>query len=897
MAASHSGTTNGVNGHHGLTPIHRFSDVPASVYITVTEGGEPLDVDIPLDQDIQDDPTELCTLLENENSGRHMWTVMAMGYAKNGMIDVAIEVLNRAFGSFNEREKLADRLGLLTALFWAWMYKVRSAPRIVPEIEANGDHRMHDGTEVHTKDYCLQQATVTINEMQRIGGPQSLVLARGALQLIRAYNPAPTRGATVGPVGPPKQDAMKQANSMFDDCLRLTHKRNILALLGKARIAYASGKFSEALEMYQKILQGAPQFVDPDPRIGIGCCLWELGHKEDAKHAWARALELNPESKIGNILMGIYYLYSSAQYQSTDPQFAALYKKAISQYAQKAFKLDEKYPLSCTTFASFFLLKNAPEQVERLANRAIEYTDVPAVTSDAYYLLARKEHAANNLSKANSYYTRADQARGGDEKGSLPAKFGSAQMRVLMNDYEGAKFQLEKIVQQNKNIEALTLLGSLYAEDLFAAQKANSKEDKSTELKKAISMLETVRNSWKDPKKRVSPDPAVLLNLARLHEIDGHFEKSIQCLEQVEQLEIDAIPQELRPDESDTEAETRRALRKFVPPQLLNNMGCIYYQSDKLDKARDLFEASLSACTIVADQEQDADTDALVTTISFNLARTYEAEGLLDEAKKVYEGLLERHDDYIDAKSRLAYIALRQDPHNEGPKAIQDLYKSESSNLEVRALFGYYLRRSKRKGISLNDDPEFRHYKHTLQQFDKHDMYSLVGMGNVQLAVAREMRRDTEQERVARRKMYEKAVEFFDKALQLDPQNAYAAQGVAIALIEDKKDLAAAVQILTKVKETMKDASVYINLGHVYVELKQYSRAIENYETALAKDRSRDPLLLSFLGRVWLIKSRIDKDVQGMRMSLDYALRVSFFHDPTFRNRILDADMMCRHWR
>ena len=147
-------------------------------------------------------------------------------------------------------------------------------------------------------------------------------------------------------------------------------------------------------------------------------------------------------------------------------------------------------------------------------------------------------------------------------------------------------------------------------------------------------------------------------------------------------------------------------------------------------------------------------------------------------------------------------------------------------------------------------------------------------MGNMHLAFAREMRRDTEQDKEKRRKMYQKAVEFFDKALQLDPKNAYAAQGIGIAMIECNKDHSGAIQLFTKVRETLKDASVYINLGHAFCETKQYSRAIENYETALAKDRSRDPTILACLGRAWMLKGKQDKNIQSMKTSLDYSRRV-----------------------
>ena len=156
------------------------------------------------------------------------------------------------------------------------------------------------------------------------------------------------------------------------------------------------------------------------------------------------------------------------------------------------------------------------------------------------------------------------------------------------------------------------------------------------------------------------------------------------------------------------------------------------------------------------------------------------------------------------------------------------LYETDSSNLEVRALFGWYLSKAKKRAANIAEDQEQRHYKHTLQNHDKHDRYALTGMGNLYLATAREMRRDTEQDKDKRRKTYEKAVEFFDKALQLDPRNAYAAQGIGIALAEDKKDFGTAVQVFSKVRDTLRDASVYVNLGHVYGELKQYSRAIEN---------------------------------------------------------------------
>ncbi|RSM10310.1 hypothetical protein CEP52_003657 [Fusarium oligoseptatum] len=595
-----------------------------------------------------------------------------------------------------------------------------------------------------------------------------------------------------------------------------------------------------------------PDLVDPDPRIGIGCCFWQLGFKDDAKMAWERCLEINPNSKVANILLGLYYLDASGHVPVNSEEFLKLYKKAMTDY---------------------FLSRKAWDNADKLAHKAIQYTDVNAIASDGWYLLARKEHYSGNTERATDYYRRADDARGGTETGYLPAKFGVAQLSVLKNDLGEAKLRLEKMIQQSKNHEAMILLGTLYAEEVFANQVSDSKEDKSAELKKAITLLEGARNAWKDPKKTLAPDASVLLNLARLYETD-HPDKALQCLQQVEQLELDQVPASESPEDVTDEAEIKAALRKSLPPQLLNNIGCFHSQAEKHELASDMFEAALSACIKIGEKDPDMDTDALVSTISFNLARSYESRGLTDKAIEVYEGLLARHDDYTDARARLAYIKLRKNPNKEGPDAVAKLYQENNTDLEVRALYGWYLGRvhSRKRPANINEDPEFRHYKHTLQNYDKHDRHALVGMGNLYLMQAREMRRESESEKQKRSATYGKAVEFFEKALSLDPKNAYAAQGIAIALVEDKKDYKSALGIFNKVRETLRDSHLYVNLGHIYAELRQYSKAIEHYEIALSRDgKANDPVILACLGRTWLNRGRTERDVDAYNRALECA--------------------------
>ncbi|KAF1985898.1 TPR-like protein [Aulographum hederae CBS 113979] len=847
------------NGHiNGFTEKMggRFSHIPRTIDIPVQEGVEDEAVEVDL-VDLIDDPTELCTLLENEHVDKNLWMTIAMAYAKQKKVDTAIEILNRSLGALTHG-KSTEKLMIMSAICWMYLWKCREAPRL-----KQGSGMASDAK---TKENYIHEATQIINEAARISPAYSpFFLNRGVLSLLRASQPLSAKG----PQNKSEQtDVLIQGLKSFEDALRASANKNMMAMMGKARVQFALGKYPDALQTYQHVLERAPDIVDPDPRVGIGCCLWQLDHKDAAHSAWERAIEVNPDSAIAKTLLGLYHLQHSSQFPITDPRFVDSYKKGISDYITPAWKTSIMMPLPCVTLGSYFLTKGKWDQAEKLALRTIEMSDTNPVISDGWYLRARKEHYAGSKELALDYYQKSDAGRGGDEAGYLPAKFGIAQIKVLMGDLSDAKYRLEKLVQTAKIPEAMSLLGTLYAEEAFSAVE---KEDRSTEAKKASSLLEAVRNSWRDPKKNARPDVIVLLNLARLYENDQP-DKSFQCLQQVEKIQLDMIPESAKPvkEEDQDEAAFALKVKEMLPPQLLNNMGCFQYQHERYAEARELFQTSLKACVNIRDTDSTIDTDALVTTISFNLARTYEAEGMASEAKEVYDGLLQRHDDYLDANARLAYISLKEDPAGKGAAAIKELYKSASRNMEVMALYGWYLHKAKKRTANLAEDSEQRHYKRSLNDINKHDVYSLTAMGNIHLMVAREMRRDTDQDKDKRRKIYERSVEFFDKALSLDPKNAYAAQGIGIAIVEDRHRPQDAVQIFQKVREAIKDASVFLNLGHVYTELKQYARAIENYENALAKERSRDYQILSCLGRVWLMRGKQEKSLEAMKTSLDF---------------------------
>jgi RNA polymerase-associated protein CTR9 len=272
----------------------------------------------------------------------------------------------------------------------------------------------------------LDQATTVLNLANRVDQSWAPnMLARGVHTLMQANlsNNAADRS-----------QRLDYAYKCFDDMLRASRGKNMYALMGKAKVTYARKRYAQALQMYQDVLRMKPN-MEPDPRIGIGLCLWHLGHREAAHKAWERALSLKPDSNVIKSLLGVYHLQKMNGYSHDSEEFVGHYQKAISEYIQKAFKINKDFPLACIGLASYFFNRRHFKNAETLAKKVLEYADVPELISDAHYLLARKYHAENDVEKAKSHYIKSDAARsekgaGVDNSGFLPAKIGLAQLQI-----------------------------------------------------------------------------------------------------------------------------------------------------------------------------------------------------------------------------------------------------------------------------------------------------------------------------------------------------------------------------------------------------------------------------------------------------------------------------------
>lgn len=130
----------------------------------------------------------------------------------------------------------------------------------------------------------------------------------------------------------------------------------------------------------------------------------------------------------------------------------------------------------------------------------------------------------------------------------------------------------------------------------------------------------------------------------------------------------------------------------------------------------------------------------------------------------------------------------------------------------------------------------------TLKDFNRHDIYSLCAAGWILYHQARESKDQSKRGVEDRRTTFQRATEFYEKALQLDGSCAVAAQGLAIVTAEDAlgnmmggvtpddrmRNAREALEIFAKVRESVNGGGVYVNMGHCYYARDELDRAIES---------------------------------------------------------------------
>ncbi|SGY78722.1 BQ5605_C008g04925 [Microbotryum silenes-dioicae] len=726
---------------------------------------------------------------------------------------------------------------------------------------------------------------------------------------------------------------LDEASRLFESILA-TEPTHLYALMARARILFARRSFRLALKAYQQVLTLAPNFL-PDPRIGIGLCCWLMGDRKKAKAAWNRSIVVHPDSSSNSatLLLGLAHLNTSK-----DPTLAGGEEARTEEYSrgieliQAAFKKDNTSAAALGALANFFLLSGRPGSI-KLAERMIQFADARILASEGYLHLARSLQSTGDRSAALSVYQQSSEMF----PDQLLALLSEAQFLIESNSWPAAVNLYENVLRRNPRCaEALCALASIHAHLAFSdssvvdsqAERKKAKDAYDQVLRLFASGKETLEgvhdhvvNKYIAKSERVrelARDEQMFVEIAKVW--DDEMQGGERCLRAYR--EAQRILDEKNENEEDAElAETKREERALLATRLANNIGVLEYHRQDPIAAQESIEAALvkigeriaSSGGKISEQG-----DAALSVCTYNRGVILEALGDDELAiNECYNQLLCQHPEYIEAKARLALIALRgvtgpqrQNNFELANQYLKEMLTTNSASLEVRALQSYYLYTA---GLYRN----LKDFARATLELDAKDAYALTARGIIAFHEARENRDPSREGSKMRQQLFVRSAQYFERALQQHKHCAIAAQGIAILIAENvlgsgietstmagevntamvamNKNTRDALTILNKVKESVNDASVYVNIGHCHFHREEFERAIESvspapvsgcfpvlgqalncergtsqYETASKRyHKDQDATILQYLARAWYHKGVKDQSFNDIRQALE----------------------------
>lgn len=779
-------------------------------------------VSINLVDELPEDPNELISFLETENCPKKYWISVAQAYAKVNKCDESLLITNKALSlvQFNEADKLSFHS------FRAWLYL---------QYASNG---------IKKQEYVAKADEELSTLSKQDASNVSTLLLKAVVYMYQAK--------------------AEQALVIFDQLLKIDNN-NCFAILGKAHITLDKTKnYTNALKLYQQVLVLNP-LMKPDPRIGIGLCFWFLKDEEMAINAWNRALEMDPTNVKARLLLVLSKFNTIFNNSLSNEEFSESYKMSLSQLSE-IYKGNTNDSVVLLSLASYYFSKENYDLVEKIVGKVVQNISGPESTtkasklttfqsnllSHASFWLGRTAYAHSDFTQSQKYFHEAIKLN----DGNLLAKLGLGQSQVSRGSTEEAIMTYESILKTNpKALEVNYSLGVLYSQ-----HKSKRKQQMAISVLERYLRLSNNRGlqaNKNDEEAHLNKEPVALsayLILSKLYEPKDINQSLIYLNKAVE---------------------SRQQIGQEAPLEVMNNIGVFNFLKGNLDASTENFE---NALTKLENTEQftSPDGDTLIdlpgdlkVSLSFNLARSRELS-LEPEAIKIYENLLDECPHYFSAKLRLLFLSCvsnqsstKEDVKNE----IEELLQVNANDLEIRSFYGWFVK-SFGKKLGMKPDADTSHQKQTLVEYDSHDSYALISLANIYCVMAREIKGSQDDKK---KKYYVRAVELFSKVLSVDPKNVYAAQGLAIVYIENK-ELNKGLDVLRKIRDSLNDISIYLNLGHVLVELKQFTKAIENFEIALVRfTKGKDSKILSFLGRAWYLRGILEKNLSFLKKALEYS--------------------------
>ncbi|CAM9649113.1 unnamed protein product, partial [Phaeothamnion confervicola] len=235
-------------------------------------------------------------------------------------------------------------------------------------------------------------------------------------------------------------------------------------------------------------------------------------------------------------------------------------------------------------------------------------------------------------------------------------------------------------------------------------------------------------------------------------------------------------------------------------------------------------------------------------TVGLNLALLHERLGQHQAAAELYKAILVEHPSYVACYMRLGCVSRDAGQINEASKWFAQAAAVEPDNKDVLV----YLGNLHMGSGEWNKAQKLFERVVAMEADHLHaDKYTLLSLGNIYFSNLDDKGKFD--------KHLAHAANYYRQVLQLDPANAFAANGIGMIMAE-KEALDQSKEIFTRVREASADAmaDTWVNLAHVFLALRKHNEAIRLYQHCLRRNHGsgRDASLHLCLASVYFETQR-----------------------------------------
>lgn len=556
-------------------------------------------------------------------------------------------------------------------------------------------------------------------------------------------------------------------------------KEHVPALMAKGCISYAEKKYEEALKCFQLAFEANTKDGPAEPEIylGVGVCAMALKEHEIAERSFRRVLEVSDTCPVS--IRARAGLVMILQRKNDEKSIQESLK-----YLTEAHELSHSDPTILVLLGHIFFWKGEYAIARKSAGVAYTNTssDCKELRAECCFLLGKTYHAEKDYTNAQKYYEKATKF-----DPQHIAVFGLAQMYIYRGQKKQAFDALKKISEiYPENMTTSKIMADLYQE--------NSKFDDAKQCLKKY--LQSQPN-----------DVNACIRLAQICE-SSDLKAALDAYQKAVKLMKE---------------------QNISPPfEIYNNISSLHHElgnnSDALNWCEQLINSFVQEdyrIDITRSRRRKHKLPANAVTVYYNYGIFLQQEGRMTDAIYVYGEIISDYPQDIDCYLRVGMIQSamgdERGANDTFDLAIRRANESKLSDIDARSMKAQCCLRL---GLHAESYKQLR----DIHKKNKSDVYNIVALGNHNLLT--KSKEDNTKFREAARWYY--------RALQLDPKNIFAANGLAVVLAELNL-LTEGQLILQELQQVSDDTDFLVNFGNIFVKKETYPVAIKRYEAALRK--------------------------------------------------------------